>query len=131
MRLLPDHDVEGPSHLIFATLVKMGWAGLLSLEFTTFSEQELPVNSSDGAVWRYCQSQGLILITANRSMVDSDSLEAVIRRENNPSSLPVITISNPQRVSRDTHYRRRCALTLAEILFDWDSYRGCRRLFIP
>ena len=40
MRLLPDHDVEGSTYLIFATLVKMGWVDLLDLEITSFARRQ-------------------------------------------------------------------------------------------
>jgi hypothetical protein len=39
----------------------------------------------------------MILLTANRSMKDEDSLEQVMREENTPSSLPVVTIGNADR----------------------------------
>ncbi|HOU12190.1 MAG TPA: ACP S-malonyltransferase [Anaerolineae bacterium] len=121
---------KGKSSL-FAGLIELGWTELLDLKLTTFAEQELPEDSTDALVWRYCQDHHLVLLTANRSMHEPESLEATLRQSNSPEALPVITLVDPQRMRFDTHYRRQCVLQLAEILFDLDSYRGCQRLFIP
>jgi len=73
----------------------------------------------------------MILLTANRSMKGKNSLEQVIREENTSASLPVITISNPDRLLNDSEYRNQCVESLIEIALDLDSYRGTRRIFIP
>jgi hypothetical protein len=73
----------------------------------------------------------MILLTANRSMKGKDSLEQVMREESRSVSLPVVTISNADRLLNDSEYRGRCVEKLIEIVLDIDSYRGARRIFIP
>ncbi|KPQ38632.1 MAG: hypothetical protein HLUCCO16_12020 [Phormidium sp. OSCR] len=63
-----------------------------------FEEVGLSIDSTDRVVWRVAQKKQMILLTANRSMKDEDSLEQVMREENTQSSLPVVTIGNADRV---------------------------------
>jgi hypothetical protein len=72
----------------------------------------------------------MILLTANRSMRGKDSLEKVLREENTSFSLPVVTISNADRLLNDPKYRDRCVERLIEIVLNIDSYRGTKRVFI-
>jgi hypothetical protein len=71
------------------------------------------------------------LLTANRSMKGKDSLEQVIREENTPNSLPVITIGNADRLLNDWEYREFCVERLIEIVLNINAYMGVNRLFIP
>lgn len=64
----------------------------------------LPINSSDRQVWRFAQANSMILLTANRSMKGKDSLEEVIREENTPTSFPVLTIANVERLLANPNY---------------------------
>lgn len=57
----------------------------------------------------------LVLITGNRNDDGADSLEATIRNENQPDSLPVITIADQDRVLQD----RLSAERVAESLLDY------------
>jgi hypothetical protein len=70
----------------------------LDLSVESFPALGLPFESSDAILWRTCQREGLVLVTANSNADDPDSLESVIRRENQPDSLPIITFANPDRV---------------------------------
>lgn len=72
----------------------------------------------------------MILITANRNMKGSDSLEQMIRQENTATSLPIITIGNPDRFD-ERDYREKCSARLVEILLDIENYMGAGRIFIP
>ena len=63
-------------------------------------------------------------------MIGEDSLEQVIREENEPDSLPVLTISDAKRVI-EPDYREWCALRLLEIADDLVNFLGTGRLFIP
>jgi hypothetical protein len=63
-------------------------------------------------------------------MKGDDSLEQVIREENTLQSLPVVTISNKERLDEHS-YRERCASRLVEILFDIENYMGVGRVYIP
>jgi hypothetical protein len=64
-------------------------------------------------------------------MKGKDSLEQVMREENTSKSLPVLTVSNADRLLNDSEYRVRCVESLIEIVLDIDTYRGARRIFIP
>ena len=82
-------------------------------------------------MWRLAQKNQMILLTANRSMKGKDSLEQVMREENTSESLPVITISNADRLLNESEYRNRCVEKLIEIALDVDNYRGTKRIFLP
>ena len=82
-------------------------------------------------VWRLAQKSQMVLLTANRSMKGKDSLEQVMREESTEESLPVITISNADRLLSDPDYRGRCVESLVKIALSLDSYQGARRVFIP
>ncbi|MDV3349314.1 hypothetical protein QGP82_11475 [Leptothoe sp. LEGE 181152] len=64
-------------------------------------------------------------------MKGKDSLEQVMREESTGESLPVLTISNSDRLLNDPDYRGRCVESLVEIALSLDSYQGARRVFIP
>ncbi|BAY15153.1 hypothetical protein NIES21_09680 [Anabaenopsis circularis NIES-21] len=64
--------------------------------------------SSDRMVWLFAQEKQMILLTANRSMKGEDSLEQVIREESLPTSLPVITLANVDRIYRKKISRTVC-----------------------
>ncbi len=96
----------------------------------TFADVGLSPSSTDREVWRFAQSQAMLLLTDNRNMAGPDSLEQTIRDENLPTSFPILTIGDVRQVV-DKLYRQRCAARLVEISLDLDNYRGARRLFIP
>ena len=81
----------------------------------SFPALELSYNAPDALIWRTCQREGLVLITGNRNDDGADSLEATIRNENQPDSLPVITIADADRVLQDRLYAEkvavRCSIT--------------------
>jgi hypothetical protein len=112
-------------------IASQGWLELVRIRFLTFAELDLPTDSDDRMVWRLAQENQMILLTANRSMKGKDSLEQVMREESISVSLPVVTISNADRLLNDSEYRGRCVEKLIEIVLDIDSYRGARRIFIP
>jgi hypothetical protein len=103
----------------------------LPIRFVTFEEMGLSIDSNDRVVWRLAQQNKMILLTANRSMKDEDSLEQVMREENTPNSFPVVTIGNADRVLNDSIYRERCVDRLIEIAIYIGNYMGARRVFIP
>jgi predicted nuclease of predicted toxin-antitoxin system len=128
--ILIDQDGEGYVVLLWGTLAKEGWLGLLPLEYATFADVGLPDNSSDRDVWRFAQANGMILLTNNRNMEGEDSLEQTLREENTPASLPVLTFGNVRRLN-DSHYRQRCATQLVEIVLFLENHMGKGRVFIP
>ncbi len=130
MNFLIDYNLTGDAVLFWGTLSAEGWLDLLSIRFFTFQEVGLPMDSSDRVVWDFAQTNQMILITANRNMKGDDSLEQTMREENTPTSLPILTVGNPDRFD-ESSYRQKCATRLIEILFDLENYMGVGRIFIP
>ena len=132
--LIADKNVEGQLGALLAVLEGEEWADLwarLSVGVQTFAALGLVPNAPDVDVWTKCQEGALILITANRSARGDDSLEAVIRLQNLPHHLPVITIGDPERLGNDRLYTEQAAVRLFEILLDLDNLRGTGRLYVP
>lgn len=130
MIFLIDHNIEGQALMLFGSLTTGGWLDILPIRFVSFDEVELPIDTNDRMVWRFAQEKQMVLLTANRSMKGEDSLEQVIREENLPISLPVITLGNVDRIV-EREYREQCVERLIEIVFYIDNYLGVGRLFIP
>ena len=130
MIFLIDQNLEGYAEILLGAIASKGWLDLLPIQFITFAEIELPANSTDRVVWRYAQLHKMILLTANRRMKGRDSLEQVMRKENNSTSLPVITIANLTRFG-ERDYREECIERLIEVSMYIDNYLGSRRVFIP
>ena len=131
MFFLIDHNLKGHALVFFGAIATQGWLDIVPIQFVTFAEMDLLIDSDDRTVWRIAQENQMILLTANRSMKGKDSLEQVMREENTSESLPVITVSNADRLLNDSEYRGRCVESLVEIVLDIDTYRGARRIFIP
>ncbi|MCA2507272.1 MAG: ACP S-malonyltransferase [Microcystis sp. M54BS1] len=131
MIFLIDHNLKGHALVFFGAIATQGWLDIVPMQFVTFAEMDLSINSDDRTVWRLAQENQMILLTANRSMEGKDSLEQVLREENTSESLPVITVGNAERLLNDSEYRGRCVESLVEIVLDIDTYRGARRIFIP
>jgi hypothetical protein len=130
VKVLIDYNLTGDAVLFWGTLSAEGWLDVLPVRFFTFKEVGLPTDTNDRAVWQFSQTNLMILITANRNMKGSDSLEQTMRQENKPTSLPILTISNPDRFD-ESEYRQRCATRLIEILLYLENYLGAGRIFIP
>ena len=75
MIFLVDHNLEGHALLLSGTLANQSWLDLLRIHFTTFKEIALCITSDDRIVWRFAQANQMILLTANRSMKGTNSLE--------------------------------------------------------
>ena len=131
MKILVDHNLRGHSVVLAGRLAASGWLDLISIRFVLFEEIGLEVNSDDRVVWRCAQANEMILLTAYRSMKGEDSLEQVMREENTPTSLPVITIGNINRLLAEPEYRDRCVNRLVDIVVNIEDYEGARRIFIP
>jgi hypothetical protein len=54
-----------------------------------------------------------------------------MREENTPTSLPVVTIGNIERLLAEPDYRDRCVNRLVDIVVNIEDYQGARRIFIP
>ena len=97
----------------------------------TFEELGLDRGANDAELWRICQHQQIVLITNNRNARGPDSLEMIVREENQPDSLPVFTLASPERLRADRTYAEQTAMRLLEYLVYLDELRGAGRIFLP
>ena len=130
MIVLADYNLNRQAILISGSLVAGGWLDLAPIRLMTFEGIGLAADSDDRVVWRFAQTNAMLLLTANQNAKGEDSLEQVMREENQPTSLPIITIGDPDRVN-ESDYRERCVERLVEIVIDIQDYMGAGRLFIP
>lgn len=128
--VLADRNIEGQALLLWGTLGAAGWLELVPMRLVRFEEVGLPHDSTDRDVWRFAQANRMLLLTDNRNMAGTDSLEQTIREENSATSYPVITVGRGDRLI-ERAYRERCAARLIEIVLYLDDYLGAGRLFIP
>lgn len=132
--ILCDENVEGHGAHIWMRMQSAEWrdfATALDVTFRTFREAGLDPASSDNAVWRYCQSKGFYLLTSNRNEEDESSLEATIRREGTPTSLPVFTLPMADRVFSSPAFLERVVDKLFTYILDANNIRGTGRLYVP
>ena len=103
----------------------------LGLKFLTFTDLGLRQETADSFIWRLCQQEGLLLVTANRNADTPDSLGVMLRTENPPSSLPIVTVADHEALRANQDYVRRVSIKILEVLFDIENLRGAGRLFAP
>ena len=128
--IMLDNDIAGYHDLFDGTLRSAGWDEYQLIEFITMDEAGLASDSPDSEVWRSCQQRRFLLLTANRNLDDESSLEQTLRQENTPESLPVITVSAPQRIV-EPEYRERCIHSLVGIVLDLENCLGAARMYVP
>jgi hypothetical protein len=71
------------------------------------------------------------LLTSNRNEEDESSLEATIRREGTPTSLPVFTLPMADRVFSSPAFLERVVDKLFTYILDANNIRGTGRLYVP
>ena len=103
----------------------------LGLALYRFEDVGLSASSTDLEVWNVCQDEQLILITDNRNLDSADSLEATIRRNNTPQSLPVFTIAGMNEFRTNISYVERVVEELYDYLLRIDDVRGTGRPYLP
>jgi hypothetical protein len=99
--IMADHDVEGHFVVLLRLWTSVPWRTVwesLALEVESFERLGVPYDTSDRELWQLCQQREIVLLTANRNDEGADSLEATIHTLNTPSSLPVLTIADPELV---------------------------------
>ena len=101
------------------------------LRVESFASLGVSANTPDATLWQLCQTQQIILITGNRNQEEPASLEATIQASHTPTSLPVLTISEPQRMLSIRAYAHRVVERLLEYLIDVENRRGTGRLYLP
>lgn len=130
IRVLLDNDLAGFQTLLAGALESTGWSEYQLVEFIMLGDVGLDRATKDRDIWRHCQLHSLLLLTANRHQDDPDSLEQTINEENTPDSLPVITISDQQRL-HNAAYREACLESLLTIVLELNNHLGTGRLYIP
>lgn len=132
--IMADHDIEGQMQVLLRLLTSAEWHTLwteLAVRVESFASLCIPTNIPDVTLWPLCQTQQIILITGNRNEEGPDSLEATLQASNTPTSLPVLTLSEPQRMLSSRAYARRVVERLVEYLIDVANLRGTGRLYLP
>lgn len=134
LSLVADANVEGHLeyivHRIEAGDFGEYWS-LLDVRVIQLADLGLHSESPDDEVWRACQREQAILVTANRNHQGEDSLEATIQREGDLTSLPVLTLSDADRLRHSPDYADRVVARLVLLVDEIDSYRGAGRLYLP
>lgn len=128
--ILLDNDLDGFARYFEVGLRETGWDQIVICHFKRLRDYGLPVNHPDQEIWRFVQAQGLWLVTNNRNGVGETSLQVTLQCENTPECLPVITISDKERL-RVADYRQRVTDGLIDIVISPEKYRGTGRLFLP
>jgi len=78
--ILSDHNCEGQARAIFQALDRHGFLPTFPMALTFFLHVGMHPKSSDRQVWQFCQENGYLLLTGNRTVDDGKrSLEYVIR----------------------------------------------------
>jgi len=124
--IMADHNLEGHFVVLLRLWPSEAWIALwesLGLEVESFARLGMPYNTSDRELWQRCQQREIVLLTANRHDEGPDSLEATIRDLTTLTSLPVMTIADPELVLTSQDYAERVAIQILEYLMDLDNFR--------
>jgi hypothetical protein len=103
----------------------------LGLVHRRFEDVGLSASATDLEVWNVGQAEHLIVIADNRNLVSEDSLEATIRRNSTPESLPVFTIAVMNEFRTNSSYVERVVEALYDSLLRIHEVRGTGRLNPP
>jgi len=128
--ILLDHDVEGHARYLQVGLRETGWGRDITIAFVRLRDLGFPDDSSDQDIWRFAQQHRLLLITSNRNQENATSLQATIERENTPEALPVLTLSQANRLLLPD-YRQQAVHKLVEVIIYLENYLGVGRIYIP
>ena len=132
--ILADINVIGPVGSLVRQMQTPEWIGIwtsLNIEFKHFHDVGLSADSTDLEIWQTCQSEQLVLVTDNRNRDRDDSMEAAIRKHNQPDCLPVFTISNIGRFQTSREFAKKVLEDFFDYLLRIDEVRGTGRLFLP
>ncbi len=131
--LVADANIQGQvEHLVMCMRADV-WAEFwhtLDLTLYRFEDIGLSTSATDLEVWNACQAEELILITDNRNLDSEDSLEATIRRNNTPETLPVFTIADMSQFRTNNSYVDQVVEALYDYLLRIDDVRGTGRLYL-
>jgi hypothetical protein len=132
--LMADANIQGQVEYLVERMKADAWAGFwqgLGLVLYRFENFGLSASATDLEIWNVCQTEQLLLITDNRNLDSEDSLEATIRRNNNPGSLPVFTVADMNEFRTNSSYVERVIEVLYDYLLRIDDVRGTGRLYLP
>jgi predicted nuclease of predicted toxin-antitoxin system len=132
--ILADVNAIGQVHALVQQMQAEPWVDFwtgLGLVLKSFEDVGLSPTSTDVEIWRTCQAEELILITDNRNQDSPDSLEATIRKHNQPDSLPVFTIGDLNKFQDSRAYAEQVLEQLYDYLLGIDELRGTGRLYLP
>ncbi len=87
----------------------------------------------DRIVWKFCQREQWVLLTANRNHDGPDSLNATILDSWHPGLLPVLTLMDATRFRRGGPYAAFVAGDAADVLYGLTlgEYRDQSRIHLP
>lgn len=132
--ILADNNVLGQVETLIHFLDSPPWREIwlsLNLQVLTFEDLGLERGAADSELWTRCQDREVLLLTRNRNAAGPDSLEQTIRAQNLPSSLPVFTLANADRIRKNQAYEELVVERFLEYLLDIDNFRGTARLYLP
>lgn len=69
MIVLADYNLNRQAILISGSLAVSRLLELVPIQLRTFEEVGLPADSNDRVVWRFAQTNEMLLLTANRNAV--------------------------------------------------------------
>jgi hypothetical protein len=70
--ILSDHNCEGQIRMIFNAVQYDKDLSWVPMKLLMFSDVGLDYKTDDETLWRYCQEQGYLLVTGNRTGDDGD-----------------------------------------------------------
>jgi hypothetical protein len=132
--LVADANIQGQVEYLVQRMQADAWAEFwqaLGLVLYRFEDIGLSTSATDLEVWNVCQAEELILITDNRNLESEDSLEATIRRNNSPESLPVFTIADMNQFRANNDYVECVVEAFYDYLLRIDDVLGTGRLYLP
>ena len=132
---MSDHDITGLVGQMFAFLnADESWSQMLrdaDVRLLRFADVGLDTDAADEDVRSICVQEDIVLITGNRNQESETSLNATLRRELDATAVPVLTVADVQRFSRDSTYREDASITALQYLTEIDRHRGAGRLRLP
>ena len=134
--LLADENAGGALDRLYDRLKKLKLLPMLDgegISYAKFHDLGLPAGFPDRDLWRTCQADGWALLTDNRNADGPDSLQATFADSWAFGALPVLTVSDKRRFSRDDDYADAVAADVADILYGLPDgeYRYAPRIFVP
>jgi len=65
MIFLIDHNLKGHALILFGAIASQGWLDIVLIQFVTFDDMSLSIDSDDRVVWRLAQGNQMGIYTSN------------------------------------------------------------------